>query len=173
MTGQQIAMCAESIVEEMWRFKLDDIDLCFRNGVMGKYGQIYDRMDQMVIFGWLKEYEKERDAAIAKKRDSDQIANNNVYEIFQHPQMKQILHDVTDKLDVKAKPTEHLKIRELTREEKMIQDWMKDFDRLYAETTDDISRQTRMIYYEGGWLDQQQYLLLKAKEHEESNQNQE
>lgn len=173
MTGQQIAMCAESIVEEMWRFKLDDIDLCFRNGVMGKYGQIYDRMDQMVIFGWLKEYEKERDAAIAKKRDSDQIANNNVYEIFQHPQMKQILHDVTDKLDVKAKPTEHLKIRELTREEKMIQDWMKDFDRLYAETTGDISRQTRMIYYEGGWLDQQQYLLLKAKEYEESNQNQE
>ena len=166
-------MCAESIVEEMWRFKLDDIDLCFRNGVMGKYGQIYDRMDQMVIFGWLKEYEKERDAAIAKKRDSDQIANNNVYEIFQHPQMKQILHDVTDKLDVKAKPTEHLKIRELTREEKMIQDWMKDFDRLYAETTGDISRQTRMIYYEGGWLDQQQYLLLKAKEYEESNQNQE
>lgn len=173
MTAQQIAMCAESIVEEMWRFKLDDIDLCFRIGLTGKYGQIYDRMDQMVIFGWLKEYEKERDGAIAKKRDAENISSNNVYEIFQHPQMKSILQDVTAKLDVKSKPTEHLKIRELSKEEKLIQQWMKEFDDIYNTTTDDKSNPTRMIFYEGGWLDQQQYLMLKAKEYEEvNNQNQ-
>lgn len=169
MTAPQIAMCAEAIVEEMWRFKLDDIDLCFRNGMTGKYGQIYDRMDQMVIFGWLKEYEKERDMAIAKKRDSEQAGYSNVYDVFQHPQMKQILQDVTSKLDVKAKPVEHLKIRELSREEKLMQQWMSEFDDIYNSTTDDKSNPTRMIFYEGGWMDQSDYLKLKHVEYQESN----
>ena len=164
MNAQQVASCAEAIVEDMWRLKLDDIDLCFRNGLKGNYGQIYDRMDQMTIFGWLKEYEKERDNAIAKKRDTEQI--NNIYETFQHPQMKQILEDVTSKLTMKETPkVTEFKPRELTPQEQLFQDLLVEFDEIWAaanQPREATWKGEKVIWLNDQWMDRNDFVEFKT-----------
>lgn len=121
MNGQQIVMCAEAIIQEKWMFKLDDVDLCLRNALMGQYGDFFNRVDMPTIFGFIRKYEQERDHLIAKNRDTD-MQNNNIYDIFKAPQMKQILDDVTDKLAHKeAAPADNIE-RKLSPFEKMVQD---------------------------------------------------
>jgi hypothetical protein len=125
MNGQQIVSCAEAIVNDKWMLKLDDIDLCLRNVLAGNYGDIFNRMDRPTIFSFLSKFEKERDIAIARKRDKD-VEANNIYTLFQNPQMNEILKEVTDKLVHTEKPMD-MKIVKLSPFEKMVQD---EWDRL-------------------------------------------
>jgi hypothetical protein len=55
--GDAIVLLAEMIIENYWFLKIDEIDLVFKNGIMGKYGKIYDRVDASVIFDWLHKYD--------------------------------------------------------------------------------------------------------------------
>lgn len=155
MNGQQIVMCAEAIIQEKWMLKLDDIDLCLRNALMGQYGDFFNRMDMPTIFGFIRKYEQERDHVIAKKRDSD-MANNNIYEIFKAPQMKQILDDVTDKLAHKeAAPADNID-RKLSPFEKMVQD---EWDELQIS-----SISPNLKHYDCNVYDFTGYRALRAEE---------
>lgn len=49
------------IVNEYWYWKIDDIVLCLKNGILGKYGKIYGQFSVMIIIEWLNEYQKEKD----------------------------------------------------------------------------------------------------------------
>jgi hypothetical protein len=60
MNGSQVATTTDLIIEEYPYFKIDDLKLCFRNAMKGRYGEIYNRLDGSVIMNWLKQYNQER-----------------------------------------------------------------------------------------------------------------
>lgn len=102
MTENQIALCATDIVDsqEFYMLRIEDFELCFKQAYAGAYGEFYGRLDQPMVFGFLRKYSQERDQAIARKRDSE-TDRSNIYDLFQTDAMKGILKDVTDKLTIK------------------------------------------------------------------------
>ncbi|MCD8030864.1 MAG: hypothetical protein LUF85_08620 [Bacteroides sp.] len=51
MTDIQIVQTCTFIMELYPYFLIDDLKLCFRNAISGKYGKLYDRLDGAVILG--------------------------------------------------------------------------------------------------------------------------
>jgi hypothetical protein len=76
----------------------------------GEYGPIYNRIDGQVFFEWIRKYFTKRDAVTARMV-KDQQANNNIYEMFQHPQIMEAMQQAADKLSIKEEP-----VREVKRE---------------------------------------------------------
>ena len=60
MDASQVAVTTDLIIEEYPYFQLDDLNLAFRNAMKGRYGEVYNRLDGLVVMGWLKKYEAER-----------------------------------------------------------------------------------------------------------------
>ena len=60
MNDTQVALTVDLILEEYPYMQADDITLCFRNAMKGKYGKLYNRIDGQIIMGWLREYNTER-----------------------------------------------------------------------------------------------------------------
>ena len=60
MNDRQVAVTVDLILEEYPYMQADDITLCFRNAMKGRYGKLYNRIDGQVIMGWLREYNRER-----------------------------------------------------------------------------------------------------------------
>jgi len=58
----QIEMAVDLIFSEYYWLTVADLKVCFRNAIMGKYGQMYDRMDVAMIMDWLNQYSEERAA---------------------------------------------------------------------------------------------------------------
>lgn len=56
MDADQVAQTAKLIAKDYYYLKPEDFKLCFDNAKRGKYGQLFDRLDGAVIFGWLEKY---------------------------------------------------------------------------------------------------------------------
>jgi len=56
----QVKMTVELICEEHYYLNFSDIQLCFKNAMKGKYGELYNRIDGQVIMIWLNKYVEER-----------------------------------------------------------------------------------------------------------------
>lgn len=56
MDADQVAQTAKLIAKDYYYLKPEDFKLCFDNAKRGKYGQLFDRLDGAVIFGWLENY---------------------------------------------------------------------------------------------------------------------
>lgn len=63
MSDRQVALTVDFIIEEYPYMQTDDLALCFRNAMKGKYGKLYNRIDGQIIMGWLRDYNRERCAA--------------------------------------------------------------------------------------------------------------
>lgn len=130
MNATQLNVCAEDLTEsnEFYMLRMEDFKLCFKWARQGKYGEFYNRLDQPMIFGFLRKYMGERDSAIARKRDAEQ--GNYMQEVFQSDVMKGILKDVTDKLTIKEEPKEKVKHPDLNP---LVQEALLIFDAYAAE----------------------------------------
>jgi len=100
MNAMQIEFCAENIMEKMWMYSLEDVQLCLDRGAIGTYGTIYNRIDPATILAWFPLYDQERQM-VSDTINENQKQNNNIYEIFTHPQMNEAMKDVVTKLDAK------------------------------------------------------------------------
>jgi hypothetical protein len=163
MSEQQIAMCAEAIVDsdEFYMLRAEDFDLCFRKASEGAYGEFYGRLDQPMVFGFIRKYSIERDAAIARKRDNESD-RSNVYDIFQTKPMQKILSDVNLKLLIKEqenqaqqpKPERKLDIYQLC---------MNEFDQL-CKAAPVPNLPIRMAMYNGKPVDLTAYVEIRVVE---------
>jgi hypothetical protein len=99
MNNEQIKFAAEHFVQHHWKYSLEDIQLCLDRGVAGIYGTIYNRLDLSILNEWISKFEQERDMHITAIRNEEQ-KQNNIYEIFNHPQMTELINDVVDKLKI-------------------------------------------------------------------------
>ena len=121
MNALQIEFCAENIMEKMWMYSLEDIQLCLDRGAIGGYGPIYNRIDPATILAWFPLYDAQREPYVTSIREAKQ-QGNNIYEIFQHPQMREIMDDVADKLSIKEAPKMEAKRDKPSRIEQMLMD---------------------------------------------------
>lgn len=57
---QQIIDCVETIEQEFYFLKLSEVHLILRDAKMGKYGKLYERIDEPTIIGWFQDYVDKR-----------------------------------------------------------------------------------------------------------------
>lgn len=157
LTPQQIEFAAEYIVENSWTYSLDDLQICFDSGCMGKYGELYNRLDPSVIMGWLAKYEQERNLVIAEQRKKE-TTTNNIYDVFNNDVMADALRTVVDKLKMKEESTDVPlePRRDPTPFEKQIMD---EWDKLERDET---TPQFRV--YGSSWYDFSAYRIMRYKQ---------
>jgi hypothetical protein len=128
MNAMQIEFCAENIMDKMWMYSLEDVQLCLDRGAIGTYGTIYNRIDPATILAWFPLYDQERQM-VSDTINENQKQNNNIYEIFAHPQMNQAMKDVVTKLDAKMlqEPVQEIKRDKPSELEVAL---MREFDEL-------------------------------------------
>ena len=110
MNAMQIEFCAENILEKMWMYSLEDVQLCLDRGAIGEYGTIYNRIDPATILAWFTAYDQQRQT-ISDAINEGKKQQNNIYEMFQHPQIMDAMQQAADKLSIKEEP-----VREVKRE---------------------------------------------------------
>ena len=121
MNADQINFAAEHFVQHHWKYSLEDIQLCLDRGVAGIYGTIYNRMDLSILNAWVSNFEQERDTHITALRTEEQ-QQNNIYEMFQHPQVVDAIQHAADKLKIEEAPAQEAKERKPSEFEKMLMD---------------------------------------------------
>ena len=103
MNAQQLSLTAELIMEEYYYLRVDELQICFRMAMKGEFGPLYNRIDGQVFFEWIKKYMSKR-GQITERIQQDKQQGNNIYEMFQHPQIQQAMQDAADKLSIKEAP---------------------------------------------------------------------
>ena len=126
MNALQIEFCAENILDKMWMYSLEDIQLCLDRGAIGAYGTIYNRIDPATILAWFPLYDAQRQISVDGINQKEKEANN-IYEMFQHPQVKEAIQTAADKLKIEEAPAQEAKRVTPSRFEKMLMD---EFDEL-------------------------------------------
>lgn len=125
MNAMQIEFCAENILEKMWMYSLEDVQLCLDRGAIGEYGTIYNRIDPATVLAWFPLYDQQRQI-ISDAINESKKQQNNIYEMFQHPQVVDAIQQAADKLKIEQQPTEHV-VRHTTELEQKI---MQQYDAL-------------------------------------------
>jgi hypothetical protein len=110
MNAMQIEFCAENIMEKMWMYSLEDVQLCLDRGAIGTYGTIYNRIDPATVLAWFPLYDQERQV-VSNTINENEKKDNNIYEMFQHPQIMEAMQQAENKLSIKEEP-----VREVKRE---------------------------------------------------------
>jgi hypothetical protein len=126
MNNEQIKFAAEHFVQHHWKYSLEDIQLCLDRGVAGIYGTIYNRLDLSILNEWLLKFEQERDMHITATREKE-TQTNNIYEMFQHPQVLEAIQQTADKLKIEEAPAQEVKRIAPTAFEQLL---MKEYDAL-------------------------------------------
>jgi hypothetical protein len=67
MTDEQTHETAMIIVDEYYNLTIADINIIFKRAKLGRWGQIYDRLDGQVILSWFDKYFQERCKVAADK----------------------------------------------------------------------------------------------------------
>jgi hypothetical protein len=110
MNSLQIEFCAEQIMDKMWMYSLEELQIIFDNGAIGKYGTLFNRIDPATILAWFPLYDQERQV-VSDAINESKKQQNNIYEMFQHPQIMESMQQAADKLSIKEEP-----VREVKRE---------------------------------------------------------
>jgi hypothetical protein len=108
MNAMQIEFCAENILDKMWMYSLEDIQLCLDRGAIGAYGTIYNRIDPATVLAWFPLYDQERQV-VCDTINENEKQTNNIYEMFQHPQVVDAIQQAADKLKIEEAPSREVK----------------------------------------------------------------
>ena len=103
MNAQQLMLTAELIMEEYYYLRIEELRVCFRMAMKGEFGPVYNRIDGQVFFEWITKYMPKRQL-ITDRMKQEQQSNNNIYEMFQHPQVMEAMQQAADKLSIKETP---------------------------------------------------------------------
>ena len=126
MNAQQLMLTAELIMEEYYYLRIEELRVCFRMAMKGVFGPVYNRIDGQVFFEWIIKYMPKRQL-ITDRMKQEQQSNNNIYEMFQHPQVKEAIQTAADKLKIEEAPAQEPKRTSPSRFEQMLMD---EFDAL-------------------------------------------
>jgi hypothetical protein len=121
MNPQQLMLTAELIMEEYYYLRVDEFRICFRMAMKGEYGPVYNRIDGQIFFEWIRKYFSKRDA-VTNRMVKDQQSTNNIYEMFQHPQVVDAIQQAADKLKIEQAPEPEAKRATPSRFEQMLMD---------------------------------------------------
>ena len=60
MSDTQVAQTVDLVLEEFPHLQTDDLKLCLRRAMKGRYGRVYNRLDGQMMLQWLYAYDAER-----------------------------------------------------------------------------------------------------------------
>lgn len=121
MSPQQLMLTAELIMEEYYYLRVEEFKICFRMAMKGEYGPVYNRIDGQVFFEWIRKFFSKRDA-VTTRMVKDQQSNNNIYDMFQHPQVVDAIQQAADKLKIQEAPAQEAQRRIPSKFEQMLMD---------------------------------------------------
>lgn len=121
MNAQQLMLTAELIMEEYYYLRVDELRICFRMAMKGEFGPVYNRIDGQIFFEWIIKYMPKRQM-VTERMKQEQQANNNIYELFNHPQISEAMEQVADKLSIKEAPVQESKRDKASHFEQMLMD---------------------------------------------------
>jgi hypothetical protein len=108
MNAQQLALTAELMLEDYYYLRVDELQVCFRMAMKGEFGPVYNRIDGQVFFEWIRKFMTKRQA-ISERINLEKQSNNNIYEMFQHPQVLDAIQQAADKLKIHEAPAQEAK----------------------------------------------------------------
>jgi hypothetical protein len=108
MNAQQLALTAELMLEDYYYLRVDELQVCFRMAMKGEFGPVYNRIDGQVFFEWIRKFMTKRQA-ISERINLEKQSNNNIYEMFQHPQVVDAIQQAADKLKIEEAPAQEAK----------------------------------------------------------------
>ena len=108
MNAQQLLLTAELIIEKYYYLRIEELRVCFRMAMKGEFGPVYNRIDGQVFFEWILKYMPIR-GNVTTRMLQEQQSNNNIYEMFQHPQVMEAMQQAADKLSIKEVPAREIK----------------------------------------------------------------
>jgi hypothetical protein len=73
MNVSQAMMLINTLLVDFYYFKLEEVILILKNGKIGRYGKIYNRVDADIVYSWFVEYSKERDIYVENMREQERI----------------------------------------------------------------------------------------------------
>lgn len=121
MKPQQLMLTAELIIEKYYYLRVEELRICFRMAMMGEFGTVYNRIDGQIFFEWILKFLPTRQNVTDQMKQQQQT-NNNIYDIFAHPQMAEALQQVSDKLLIKQVPVHEEKRSKLSNFEQLMMD---------------------------------------------------
>ena len=121
MNKQQLLLTAELIMEKYYYLRAEELRMCFRMAMKGEFGPVYNRIDGQVFFEWILKYMPTRQL-ITDRMKQEQQSNNNIYEMFQHPQVLDAIQQAADKLKIEEAPAQEAKRTSPSRLEQMLMD---------------------------------------------------
>ena len=125
ITEAQIYFTADLIVEKYFQLSIEDLELCFKNALMGKYGKVYDRLDTPIICEWLTVYKEERMEFAEKK----QLSTHKIHVNFDIDEMSAMrLREAIKPVEVEEK-----NILPKTKIDLFGQRCIAQFDRLFKK----------------------------------------
>lgn len=146
MTEDQAIETAYLLLDKYPHESFEDFVIMFRNAKIGKYGELYNRLDGQIIFKWMGEYLEEKAAHREKLHRALKFGDQtlNVQQVVQnHIQEQKLLE--TEKNNEIGKPViealkEGIGFDEFERKEKSYEEYRKDFfmnkmQKNYSENT--------------------------------------
>lgn len=121
MNAQQLLLTAELIIEKYYYLRIEELRVCFRMAMKGEFGPVYNRIDGQVFFEWILKYMPTRQL-ITDRMKQEQQSNNNIYEMFQHPQVVDAIQQAADKLKIAEAPAQEAQRRSPSKFEQMLMD---------------------------------------------------
>ena len=162
MNDMQVKMCAQNILNTYPFYKLPDIRKCFDGIVNGLYGKMLDLIDERIIMASISQYDKERTNIIIDhqiiKKDKEKQMMMDLVEVL--PVLKEVEKNILDKKSPNIEKPMNISNAEIE------QQFMKDFDVLYAEQYKQgrVHKTTiRFVYVDGKYLNLTDYLKHRFK----------
>jgi len=121
MNAQQLALTAELMLEDYYYLRVDELQVCFRMAMKGEFGPVYNRIDGQIFFEWIRKFMTKRQA-ISERINLEKQSTNNIYEMFQHPQVVGAIERAADKLKIEQAPVQEAKERKPSQFEQMLMD---------------------------------------------------
>lgn len=74
ITADQTQDTARLLVAEYSHLTMEHFAIVFQRAKLGQWGQVYDRLDGVVIAGWLQRYTEELRQAVADRQENQHLA---------------------------------------------------------------------------------------------------
>lgn len=129
MHDHQVARTADMILEEYPNLRADDFKLCFKRGLKGRYGKVFNRFDVQIFFEWINAYllEKEQEIEDYRQNENMRFKKDSDFEIGEGDQAVPMPDNIKEL--IKKKPAISITIkREDDPVQKVFNGFMRQFD---------------------------------------------
>lgn len=157
MNERQIQQTAYLIVSEYSNLSIADINLCFRNALLCKYGKNYSYIDGQVILGWVKQY------VLDRSNEFEDLAEREHHSRKKQPIAANIAAKIKEA--IKPKEVEVVNKKEPLQPSQLEQDAWDEFDKLHKEQKLFLpGTKIPMVKYNGLNLDVNGFVQVKLNE---------